>query len=410
LQKGKIRLMITASGLRRQTVKNSFKEALSTIFPSPEELWDRGGADMKSVEVSSGRYEEVPFFNLDMEMSPDGFGPAIDNRGIVVGDYQAFAVKTSDGIDRTARLYLPNNLHARSDENIHADTAWMTTITGHNDQAASTFVGKTGLPIVIVGAEHGTNQHAYPRELLRLAETLEQSKTISLAKSAQSSQLITSVIRNKFGLSNQFIDTGESRGAMLASGQFPYAQIYGNEIIYTDITAPCIPEKLLAEQADLLRLARWPVAELVGSLALGLTLAKQKALKRKMGTVTLNPNFMLSNIVGIGPALASGEAGVFTKWAPDETAIYLSTFKNDTVSRPEVWRRLFANHRNVYFREHRSGTHMTLANDDVLSSKATRMNMVVDLRKQRPNRKLSDQDWQRIYSVGRRNDILADAA
>lgn len=351
-----------------------------SIAPHHEELWDRGGADVQKVEIDAGRYEEVPFFDLDLKMEPRNSGLAINNEGKVVGDYESFDVITSDGIDRTARLYIPRDGYAESDAILHADTAWTTTIKGHNDYAASTFVGATGHPMIFVGAEHGTNKTTHLKEFGRVPETLARSKTISLAKSAQSSQLITTAIRDRFGLSNQIIKTGESRGAMLTPGHYPYAEYYGNEIVYSDITAPCIPERMFNDKGDLLRLLQWPSAEALGMVALGAALIKTRALKRQVGTVTLNPNFMVSNFVGVGPALFSGEAGNFTRWVPKDAPLYVSTFKNDMVSRPDVWRELYADHTNVYIREHPGGTHMTLANDEVLASKARRMNSALALR------------------------------
>lgn len=370
------------------------------LAPHHEELWDRGGADVQKREIDEGRYEEVPFFDLEIvsfEPRKRKSGAAINNKGEVVGSYESFSITTSDGIDRTARLYRPSDRYAQGDEVIHADTAWMTTITGHNDYAASTFVGAIGRPMIFVGAEHGTNKTTHIQEFGRVPTTFERSKTISLAKSAQSSQLITTAIRDRRQLSNQLVKTGESRGAMLTPGHYPYAELYGNEIVYADTTAPCIPERMFSDKNDILRLIQWPSAEAIGLLALGVALNKTRALKRHMGTVTLNPNFMVSNFVGVAPALFSGEAGNFSRWLPKDAPLYISTFKNDMVSRPDVWRQLFEEHDNVYIREHRGGTHMTLANDEVLASKARRINEALALRalKEQP----SPDDWQEIFTA-----------
>lgn len=368
------------------------------IAPDYEELWVRGGADVQKVEIDKGRYEEVPFFNLEIaSFASRNGGVAINNRGQVVGDYESFSITTSDGIDRTARLYLPRDGYAQSDAVLHADTALTTTIKGHNDYAASTFVGATGHPMIFVGAEHGTNKTTHLKEFKRVPETLKRSQTISLAKSAQSSQLITSEIRDRFGLSNQLIKTGESRGAMLTPGHYPYAELYGNEIIYSDTTAPCVPERMFDNEGDLLRLLRWPSTEAMGLVALGLSMTKTRALKRHMGTVTLNPNFMVSNFLGVGPAILSGEAGRFTQWVPQDAPLYVSIFKNDMVSRPDVWRQLYARHENAYIREHRGGTHMTLANDEVLTSKTRRINSALALRalKAQP----THDDWHEIFTT-----------
>ena len=90
--------------------------------------------------------------------------------------------------------------------------------------------------------------------------------------------------------------------------------------------------------------------------------------------------------------------------------MYISTFKNDTVSRPGVWRELYEDHDNVYIREHRRGTHMTLACDEVIDSKAVRMNAVTDMlvRGHEPSRR----DWDRVFATDYRHDgtSLSEAA
>lgn len=354
------------------------KTPLEYIAPTPEELWERGGADMYEVEIDEGRHVDVPFFNLEVSLQEARHGDAVISEGgrdqRKVGEWQEFIAETSDGIDRTVRLYTPLDSHTESVHALlHADTAWMTTITGHNDWVASHMVHATGQPMIVVGAEHGTGRRPSLDEILRIPKTLGQAATISLAKSAQSSALITSELMEKSDLPRSVVKTGESRGAMLTPAHEPYSREYGYEIVYGDTTAPCVPEQLFKESEDIKRLAKWPISEAFGAVALGLPLIARRELTRQRGTVTFNPNFLLSNLVGVGPALFSGEAGRFASWWSHNTPLYISTFKNDLVSRPDVWRELFSNHNDVEIREHKGGTHMTLAHPEVVISKTTRM-------------------------------------
>jgi len=376
-------------------MKNPLKKAYEFVAPNPEDLWKRSGAN-----PSEG---EVPLFDLDTLKKDDveaaKNGRIIDHNNEEVGDYFSFSIETSDGIDRTARVYIPDDdRRSSSDMVLHADTAWLTTITGHNDYAASKFVSQTGLPMIVVGAEHGTNREQYPKELLRLGQTAIQSTGISLAKSAQSSQLISSYLQEKFDLPTNMLKTGESRGAMLTPAHLAYAEMYGNKILYSDTTAPCMPTKLFSERGDSIRLAAWMGFESMGGLALGLDILRQQALKRRLGTVAFNPNFMVSNVIGVGPALFSGEFGEFSKWVPQDAAMYYSTFKNDLFTKPAVLRDLYKDHPNVYIRTHKSGTHATLANDKVIDAKSMRFNAFQTLYADK-GESISSSDLRVIYEM-----------
>lgn len=359
-------------------MKNPINKLYDTILPDPQTLWDRGDANMEEIEIDEGRYVTVPFFDVDFEdkdvteLKP---GRIIDHNSEDIGEYYGLRIQTPDGIDRAARYYrVDDERRSDSDMYIHIDTAWMTPITGHNDYVASRLASLTGLDVVVVGAEHSTNKHPYPCELLRLGKTAINATGISLAKSAQSSQAISAYIRDKYGLSSNMITTGESRGSMLAPAQYPYANEYKNNILYSDTTAPCVPERLFTNKEDPIRLAAWLGYEAVGGLILGAEILGQQAMKRRLGTVALNPNFITSNLIGVGPALFSGEFGKFASWVPRDAAMFYSTFKNDLFAKPEVLRRLYEDHANVYIRTHRSGTHATLANDKVIDAKSMRFN------------------------------------
>ncbi len=53
---------------------------------------------------------------------------------------------------------------------------------------------------------------------------------------------------------------------MIAPAEHPYANKYGNEIVYMDTTASCIPDQLFAHSSNLLRLSQWPGSEVAGFL------------------------------------------------------------------------------------------------------------------------------------------------
>lgn len=352
-------------------MRNPLEVVKHTIAPCPETLWERGGATSRMVEIEEGRHEEVPFFTLEIaERGPITQQPVHDELARQIGTTFTQDIITSDGIDRQTRLHLPTDEYRNPDFAfmLQMDTAWLTSIDGHNDNTAATLAKQLGVPILEIGAEHSTRRLAFPLEGLRLAKTAKQSYGISQAKTAQSSQLITADFIERYTLPNTIVKIGESRGAMVTPAQYPYAKYYGNQIVYSDITAPCVPDQLFTHSSDLLRLGQFPGSEVAGFAIVALEAAKKRASREVAGTITANPNFWVSSIGGIGPALMSGEAGRFTKWVPHnqhEGNMHIVTFRNDAVSRPNTWKSLYAPHQGVAIITLR-GSHVTLAHAETL--------------------------------------------
>lgn len=160
-------------------------------------------------------------------------------------------------------------------------TPWLTSIDGHNSEGvAETIARELGVAVVLIGAEHSARKHRFPLDIMRIGRTIVQTHGISLAKTAQSCQLITADICKRFDLPTNIVKTGESRGGMEADGEYIYANLYGNKIIYQDTTAKCLPDRVFSEGSESDKLLQFPGSELIGVGFVTAKVIRERAAKK----------------------------------------------------------------------------------------------------------------------------------
>lgn len=317
------------------TVKNA-------IAPAPETLWERGGARMESVEIDPGHFEDVPFF--DLEISHKGTPrsePMLDELDREIGEKITRTYVTSDGIDRATRVFLPEDRNEMFI--IQMTTPLTTSLDGRNtNDVAETISRELGVTVVLIGAEHSARRFKFPFDIVRVPQTIKQALTISIAKTAQSGQLITADICEEYGLPKKIVKTGESRAAIETDAEYVYAPFYGCEIVYQDKTASCLPDRVFSEGSESEKLVQFPGAELVGAAYVTARIIKEQKAGNFIGTLTANPNFWASVVVGQSPSLATGEPGLTIRWLPMSSAGHHVTFDRDVASRPRRFAELYA--------------------------------------------------------------------
>lgn len=339
------------------------EKAKHLIAPNPEDLWERGGAEMRFVEIDPGRHENVPFFNLEIaKRGKQHCQPMKDELQRTNGQKITRTYVTSDGIDRATRLYLPSD--ASSDFVLSMTTPWWTSIDGLNDSNAETIARELGVAVALIGAEHSARNARFPLDAIRVLATARRARTISLAKTAQSNQLLLADMCTEYNLPRVVVKTGESRGAMVTDAEYAYAPNYDLCIAYQDKTAMCLPDQVFSEPTSK-ELLQFPGSELIGAGYVTAEAIRKQATKRFLGTVSLNPNFLLSSAIGVGPALASGETGRAIAWLPKYAAGHQVTYKFDHASYPNRQRELYANHPNIAIIT-LTGSHATLAHTETL--------------------------------------------
>jgi hypothetical protein len=150
---------------------------------------------------------------------------------------------------------------------------------------------------------------------------------------------------------------GESRGAMIAMGLISMDTAFDQEIVFSDITAPCFPRHL--EPNDILRLSQHILKEPISTIKSIASLTLRQAIHYP-ATIDLHP-YAIAHQAGMIPALLSGDAGKMAQFIPRDKIIHITCFEDDFASMPEEWRTIFTDHPNVRITV-LPGSHLSLAN------------------------------------------------
>ena len=388
-------------------MKCKLANAFDELMPSPDELWARGGASIESIEIEPGHCEAVPFFDLEIidnkQLSIDNLEIKDGRQHRKIGQQVLSQIKLSDGIERLTRVITIDDKY-RSDGNftVTDGTAWTTTINGYTHDRARRIAKASGAGVIQIGAEHSGSVIPLGFDGLRLGRTLLQARSISLAKAAQAEQLIISQLTDDYGLGPDQYAIGDSRASMKTPGQFPYAEIYGNRIIHIDTKAPCVPERLGPHDAG--RVIRWLGVEAVGGSGVIMQLACEGKLGTLVGTISGNPNYLASSIIGTVPALASGEAGRMVSWVPRTAHGQVVVYGHDGLSLGSRWQELWQDHPDIHVKSlpRKIHTHLleSKAHDQQIG-RIKRFSQELDSH----GADLSEIDWSRVYrSPGQDSD------
>ncbi|MES2876485.1 MAG: hypothetical protein V4678_03365 [Patescibacteria group bacterium] len=322
------------------------ERAYNSAFPTAEELWRRNDAT---------HIGDTPVFDIDVDGTPKEYGtrPLYRKdhfRRKKIGSAVLLGYKTTDGVDRLVSVHTLDDAY-RSDADMIAttSTAWTTTVGGYAGRRDRRINLEAGIQTVTIGAEGSTNESFLGSDSLA---------TISLAKTAQSEQAILAHASKRFDLPTRHYGLGDSRGAMIKPGHSIYAPHYGNEVIFTDIKAPCVPEKLGPE--DLPKVAMWLAMEALGATGVGISLAKDRDLGLLLGTFDTHPRALSTAFGGIMPALMSGEAGRLAELAPNDMQAHVVLYGHDILSSADRWNEIYADKPDVAIKNVPRGSHAHL--------------------------------------------------
>jgi hypothetical protein len=325
---------------------NIVEAAYQAAFPSVDELWQRGGADVK---------DGIPYFPLEDVKKPEVLSEKdlYQRKGWTskkIGSALLLRYDTSDGIDRLVSIRrLDDQYRSEADLTVASSTAWTTTVNGYAGRRDRRIAQETGLQTITIGAEGSTNQR-YLDSDVRAA--------ISLAKTAQSEQAILADASTRFDLSRNQYGIGDSRGAMIKPGHTLYAPMYGNNVLFTDIKAPCVPDKL--EPKDLPKVVAWLGMEAVGAASVGVSLARDTDLALLLGTFDADPRALHTALFGTMQALMSGEAGKLAELAPDDMHGHVVLYGHDILSSAERWNDIYAPKPDMFIKNVPRGSHAHL--------------------------------------------------
>ena len=322
----------------------AFEAVYDTVLPPVEERWERGGAILRD-----GR----PFFpKLEVAGKPIKISERpLRHRLRKVGSSMLLSYTMSDGIDRLVRHNRLDDTY-RSDIELTATAGSAWTTTPHRGYAArrdNRTALEHGIDTVTIGAEGST--HA-------ITLSAEQLDGISLAKSAQSEMMIHADVIARYGVSNRQYARSDSRDGMIEPGRWMYAEDYGIEKVFSDIRAPCAPDRI--EAGDVPTVGVWLGVEAFGGAAVTAALIAEGNVGVLRGTFDLHPRALKASFEGIMPALMTGEAGRLAEMTHDDMAAHIVLYGRDILSPDERWREIYAPKHNVTLRSAPRGSHANL--------------------------------------------------
>ncbi len=391
---------------------SQLKRQREIILPTPDVLHDRAALWWEDVEIEHGNMQKLPHFQSWV----DTVEPALDKRKIVTDHDKSVVgirywddVRTADGVDRGVTTYVPSDeIRTGYPFSLVMDTAWFTGLEGHNDVIAETFMKELGVSVVVVGPEFTA---AHPNAVgaeTKLGRVAALCAGFSQMRSMEASAMIYEALQSSrpyYGLTKDVIGVGESRGAMGEQIRRAYMQLMGVTTVHSDITDPNVQNRALESWGDAYDLARWPVGEAMGSVAVGAALLRRGKLHRQIDTVPLSRRYLLGALLGTGPALLSGEEGLFADFTPLDHPQHITNFKNNKMAHTDSRREAYALHRNTTIHKLK-GCHLGLAYPSIQERVIDRSTQIgIALQNGQPL------NFQAIHQTGHKSaELLEEAA
>ena len=342
------------------------------LFPSAEELWERGGAEMRPWNGTS-----VPFFDIEIS-DPEQIGDPeeiLDNREGFrrrrFGREILYRVDV-DGVDHLMRAFVPDdNFRTDDDFTITSGNAFTTTIDGYAHRRARRMFKQTQQPHVQVSSPHSDNERGW-LEFTRVPETIQESLQGSLARRVQVEQAIMARVSHMHDFPMVQVAVGDSCDSITKPGQYPYAAEHGVHILDFDGRARCSLKRMHRAE-HLPEVGLWTTRTILGGIGVGLCLAKKGELKSLRGTTSFNPNFVASSFTGTLQGLASDEPEIMMSWAPPEAHGIDVIYGRDTLVRLEDVYDGWRNNPNIYVKPVSNGNHASLLHPISGSEQEARM-------------------------------------
>lgn len=271
-----------------------------------------------------------------------------------VGELRKVGIVTEQGYCYGGFIGVPEK--PESPVPVIGTSAWFTSIEGHNEHSVRNLM-RAGNFVFFLGSE-GSYEPAVPPK---------HRSPISLASSAAavlnfSYHYGKDLTEEGYAVEpEKRIVVGESRGAMVGMGIIATAEHFAQNVIFADLTAPCLPRPMeLADLKDLVsQIYSEPkeVVKLAGSLTIG-------RLIHYPATLDLSP-YSLKHQLAIGFALFSGEAGELARHIDTKALLHITTFEKDFASMKSEWEEIFKQHKSVRITP-LPGSHLTLADLETL--------------------------------------------
>jgi len=341
------------------------KKLYDTVVLTPDKRWERSGMKEELTVIhDDGRESIVPIFDVGVvsveHLGSREYGDERNPEGAVHTDL--FLLK--DGLHRLAQTWIPNDIQAQFTAT--SGMAYTTMVEGYDEERAKR-LAFMGIPNIQVSSEQGDKHWPAFRDLRRLARTALLSPKISLAKSSQAeTEIIAYLINELYNLPQLIEAHGDSRGGLTSIGRGVYSGLamrdgasrYNLTPLWLDPKAVVLHDRLPVDRFH--EVVEWLVKEALGSPPVVAELAVERSLLSLRGTTSINPNFLLASLIGIGPALLGGEAGELAKMMPNDIRGFANGYLYDKLYDRENWQEGLRPYPNLYLNEVDKAVHANL--------------------------------------------------
>lgn len=168
---------------------------------------------------------------------------------------------------------------------------------------------------------------------------------------------------------DNLIVKGISRGAMIGIAMGALAKKHDWEVMYSDLTVPCFPNKLdtFKTASKLPAMVRDEITSVANLRNIPL-----RALRHYIGTLDTSPAGIRYALATI-PELTSGNAGKLADSIPEDASAYIVGFEGDVMSDMEEWHRRMEHHPNVIVETRPGGAHANCFHEDIYQESKQRM-------------------------------------
>lgn len=224
-------------------------------------------------------------------------------------------------------------------------TAWCTSIKGFNSNVATMLMGE-GIAVDLVAPPNVGVGH-----LLHLASAVKLDHDVAAHQKILDFDMERGIIDT-----SRVVLPGDSRGGQVAMGISATAKDYDREVIYFDLTDPCLEHRLSKEEIKPIPLIKYLGSELVNGL---FTFVENLTPSEVITSFPVTPN-ALAQDVAVGYSLFSTGSGRYVNAIPRDAVGRVTFFVGSVLNHREKYKQRFDAMPNVIVDEI-EGFHLDIA-------------------------------------------------
>lgn len=224
-------------------------------------------------------------------------------------------------------------------------TAWCTSIKGFNSNVATMLMSE-GIAVDLVAPPH-----VGVEDFFRLPTAVKLDHDVAAHQKILSLDMERGIIDT-----SRVVLPGDSRGGQVAMGLSATATDYDREVLYFDLTDPCLEHRLSKEEIKPLPLMRYLGSELVNGFV---TFVENLTPSEVITSFPVTPN-ALAQDVAVGFSLFSTGSGRYINAIPRDAVGRVTFFVGSVLNHREKYKERFDSMPNVIVDEI-EGFHLDIA-------------------------------------------------